>query len=422
MSDISLGLYSSFDMFWYFIIFSFIGWALEVAYRYYHDEKFVNRGFLHGPFCPIYGIGIVLIFISTSTFNLVPFEFNLFNLSLLFVTTTLLSTFLEFIVGFLLMKLFNQRWWDYSDLDYNIGGFISIKFSLYWGIGGSIIYLFLDVFELNRGINLPRPFFDYIAIIFVIYFAVDFTRSIDLALRLKNFTHEVANTSKQLRSRIENSNLDLDLPNIKKLIHNNKFEELIEELSQDLSEAKKDTRILINKTLNRYDELLSTKRVKQFRHFIEAFPNIKNLEDESIFKVLRDKLDLPVIRITLSKREQKEILVGNINDTSQLVTKKDYENATAYQIITSREAWPNLSMKTIEIESDGHVENKDHTSSHLYILIEGELIAKDEKNEYILKKDNFIYFPKGANHIIINSHTKKAKLIDIVPNDRVGGK
>jgi quercetin dioxygenase-like cupin family protein len=79
-------------------------------------------------------------------------------------------------------------------------------------------------------------------------------------------------------------------------------------------------------------------------------------------------------------------------------------------------------MKTIEIESDGHVENKDHTSSHLYILIEGELIAKDEKNEYILKKDNFIYFPKGANHIIINSHTKKAKLIDIVPNDRVGGK
>jgi Predicted membrane protein len=111
---------------WYFLIYAFIGWCAEVAYATVNTGRFINRGFMNGPVCPIYGSGVVLV-ISLLT----PLKENIL---LLFLGSVVLTSTLELLTGWILEKLFSQTWWDYSDVPYNLGGYICLKFSLMWGV------------------------------------------------------------------------------------------------------------------------------------------------------------------------------------------------------------------------------------------------------------------------------------------------
>ena len=113
-------------MFWIFLIYSFIGWMMEVAVVAINGKKFVNRGFLNGPICPIYGFGVLLVLgLLTPIMN---------NVVLFFIWSIILTTALEFIVGFVLEKVFHQKWWDYSYKKFNLFGYISLDTSLAWGV------------------------------------------------------------------------------------------------------------------------------------------------------------------------------------------------------------------------------------------------------------------------------------------------
>lgn len=110
---------------WIFFIYAFLGWCTEVSYAATKTGRFVNRGFLNGPWCPIYGLGVVIVLSF-----LEPLKNNL---PLLFLGSVVLTSALEWVTGFLLEKLFAQRWWDYSDEPFNLGGYICLRFSLAWG-------------------------------------------------------------------------------------------------------------------------------------------------------------------------------------------------------------------------------------------------------------------------------------------------
>lgn len=126
MADFTL-----YNLFWYFTLYAVIGWCVEVCFCTVDTGKFVNRGFLNGPVCPIYGFGMVIILLL-----LTPLENNIL---LLFVGAVLLTSLLELTAGFALKKLFHTSWWDYSDLPFNLGGYICLKFSLLWGLGAVIV-------------------------------------------------------------------------------------------------------------------------------------------------------------------------------------------------------------------------------------------------------------------------------------------
>ena len=111
----------------YFLIYSCLGWCLEVIYAAVTTGKLVNRGFLNGPVCPIYGFGMILVL-----FVLTPLEHSLL---LLYLGGVLLPSALELVGGWALYKLYRTRWWDYSDMPFNIGGYICLEFSLLWGVG-----------------------------------------------------------------------------------------------------------------------------------------------------------------------------------------------------------------------------------------------------------------------------------------------
>lgn len=114
-----------------FFVYACMGWCLEVVFCGLNNGHFINRGFLNGPVCPIYGVGGVLI-VSLLT----PISENVF---VLFAGAVIVTSAIEYLTGYALEKLYNARWWDYSKEPFNIKGYICLKFSLAWGVVGIIL-------------------------------------------------------------------------------------------------------------------------------------------------------------------------------------------------------------------------------------------------------------------------------------------
>ena len=123
--------FSLYQVFAYFLIYSCLGWCLEVIYAAATTGQLVNRGFLNGPVCPIYGFGMIIVL-----FALTPLQHSVL---LLYLGGVILPSALELVGGWALYKLYHTRWWDYSDYPFNIGGYICLEFSLLWGVGTLIV-------------------------------------------------------------------------------------------------------------------------------------------------------------------------------------------------------------------------------------------------------------------------------------------
>ena len=133
----------------WFFIYSFLGWAWESAYVSIKNKKLVNRGFINGPLCTIYGAGAVTIYLL-----LRPFEKNL---ALLYLGGVITATALEYVTGWIMETVFHTRWWDYSNKKFNLHGYISLASSLLWGAFSILLFKLLQPF-VSWNTNLyPQP-------------------------------------------------------------------------------------------------------------------------------------------------------------------------------------------------------------------------------------------------------------------------
>lgn len=112
-------------LFYCFVVYAFIGWNIEVVYHLYTQKRFVNRGFLYGPLCPIYGSTAVLLIAF-----LTPLGGNGIYI---FLGGVFVASVVEYVTGYLLEILFHARWWNYSKEKFNVKGYICLKFSIFWG-------------------------------------------------------------------------------------------------------------------------------------------------------------------------------------------------------------------------------------------------------------------------------------------------
>lgn len=117
--------------FLYFIIYSFIGWSMEVICKVIESKKFVNRGFLIGPICPIYGYGVLSIILLIGN--------NTSDVLAVFLKAILICSLLEYFTSYFMEKLFKARWWDYSRKKFNINGRICLETMIPFGILGCIV-------------------------------------------------------------------------------------------------------------------------------------------------------------------------------------------------------------------------------------------------------------------------------------------
>lgn len=161
-----------------FAIYSFIGWVLEVLYGLYELKKFVNRGFLIGPVCPIYGIGCVFIYLFLSGLKS--------DAIVLFLASCLLCSILEYVASYVLEKVFNVRWWDYNNMKFNLNGRVCLEMAIPFGILGLFdVYLLLPyTFKL---LDMMSDNIIYIiGIVLFVIFIIDAIISIILIIKFKN--------------------------------------------------------------------------------------------------------------------------------------------------------------------------------------------------------------------------------------------
>lgn len=117
----------------FFLVYAVIGWVTEVIYQAVSKGIVVNRGFLNGPICPIYGFGSLFVILLVKALGL---DHSSFTSDLkVFLLGMLLSTMLELVGGYALLKIFHARWWDYTSKPFNYHGYICLEFSIIWGFG-----------------------------------------------------------------------------------------------------------------------------------------------------------------------------------------------------------------------------------------------------------------------------------------------
>ena len=121
-------IYNTYELIWLFLIYSFLGWMLETILAATEQRRFVNRGLINGPLCTIYGVPIVILTIFGQ-------ELTLFWL---FLGAMIVATVTEWISGHMIERFYHERWWDYSNVKWNLDGYICLPASLVWGVLGTI--------------------------------------------------------------------------------------------------------------------------------------------------------------------------------------------------------------------------------------------------------------------------------------------
>ena len=107
----------------YFFMFSFVGWICEIIYAYIIEGRFVNRGFINGPLCPIYGFGAIILILIYDMIS----KHTKSNV-IKFVLISAIFTVFEYLVSVIFELIFGIKWWDYSNLPFNINGRICLLF------------------------------------------------------------------------------------------------------------------------------------------------------------------------------------------------------------------------------------------------------------------------------------------------------
>ncbi len=148
-----------------FVFYSFVGWLSEVVYCSILERRFVNRGFLFGPLCPVYGFGALLVI-----YLLEPFAGNV---PLLFAMAVLVTSALEYATGLFLETAFGTRWWDYSSYRFNLHGRICLLNSLLFGAMGVVGVRFLHPLAVMAASAVPPAALEALALVFAAALAVD---------------------------------------------------------------------------------------------------------------------------------------------------------------------------------------------------------------------------------------------------------
>ncbi len=167
--------FSTWLLFFYF--YCFLGWLWETCYVSVLKAKWVNRGFMRGPFLPIYGSGAIVVLIFTLPFRT--------NAGLVFVVGMTSATLLEYFTGAAMEKMFHVRYWDYSRQRLNLNGHICVTSSLAWGCFSVILTLYghtpVERFVLNMNTNV----LEVLVFVLTVYISIDMAESIREAINLK---------------------------------------------------------------------------------------------------------------------------------------------------------------------------------------------------------------------------------------------
>lgn len=268
---------------WIFIIYAFLGWCSEVAFAAVNKGKFVNRGFLNGPVCPIYGVGMLIVVLCLWNLRDRPL--------LLFLGSALLTTALEFVTGFVLERFFHDKWWDYSDMPFNIKGYVCLKFTILWGLAASFIIGAIHRFIYMLIEKTPFVLGAILLAVFSAAFIADFIVTLTALVKLPKKLKAMAGAERALRAVSDKIGENISDTTI---AAKEKGEALAEENKPRLEELKAE----YEKKKKEFSAMLERNFVQ--RRIFKAFPNLKNGRYKAIF----DRISELKLKVTEKDNEK----------------------------------------------------------------------------------------------------------------------
>ena len=249
-----------------FFIYSFMGWLIETLGDTIKKKKFVNRGFLIGPYCPIYGAGVILITIFLTKYK--------DDIWITFFMSLLICGTLEYLTSYLMEKLFKARWWDYSQNKFNINGRICLETLIPFGIAGILIVHITNPFILKYVNMIPPLVMHILSGILVTGYIIDIIVSLKIILNLKQMSRELKDNTVEISEKVRKI-ISKKMRPYRRLvdafprIQENVLYERWEEIKQKLEESKEEIRVKINSSK---EELLAKIEIsrEKFRNRIDS--------------------------------------------------------------------------------------------------------------------------------------------------------
>lgn len=178
-----------------FFIYSFAGWLMETVQISIRQKKFVNRGFLIGPYCPIYGFGVILITLLLQKYA--------GDIPLTFILSILICGTLEYMTSYVMEKIFKARWWDYSQRKFNINGRICLETLIPFGIAGTFILYIANPFLMKYIDMVSELALHIFTVVFLVIYITDMIVSFKIILNLKEMTREFKDNTVEISSRVK---------------------------------------------------------------------------------------------------------------------------------------------------------------------------------------------------------------------------
>ena len=300
----------------YFFIYGFVGWCTEVAYATVKQKKFVNRGFLNGPICPVYGVGIGLVVML-----LEPMSGTVVSL---YVVSTVLVTTIEGVTGYLMDRMFHHKWWDYSNQPLNIGGYVCLLFSLAWGVACVVIVRVIHPFVYKGAAMIPVTAGVVIAAVFGIALFADLYVTTAEILKLNKKLDAMEKISAELRelsdmigvnihesvmetmefSEETKRQLDSAVSELREKLdtvaeeHKDHLEERIDRVEEKIEEKlyPEEQKAILAELRNKYTDLkgkyaeLAGRSTLVTRRLIGAFPRMESRLHKEIFNEMRNRI------------------------------------------------------------------------------------------------------------------------------------
>ena len=175
----------------WFFIYSFLGWLWETCYVSVRKGKLINRGFINGPLCTIYGCGALAVYLILLPVIGTLIAFNIFkpiehNYIALYIFGCICATAFEYLTAQVMLKLFGEVWWNYDHLKFNYKGIICLQSTLAWGFVAVFIFGFLNKFVERFVFSIDYRIASVMAMILVFSYTADFMQSFSESLNMQN--------------------------------------------------------------------------------------------------------------------------------------------------------------------------------------------------------------------------------------------
>jgi len=299
----------------FFFIYSFIGWVWECCFVSVRKRRWVNRGFMYGPMLPIYGFGALAVLISTIRVR--------DSIPLIFLFGMVGATLLEYVTGAVMERLFNVKYWDYSNQKFNLNGYICLTSSLGWGLFSVLLVKFVHVPIEGAVLKIPTIIAEGIAFVLTVAAAVDVTQSFNDAMDLKRILAQLEESKKQIRKiqeklKVASEEFVED--------YRQRAGEFVEDYRQRAGEFVEDYRRRVEEMAEDYKKL-AEEHMDSYRQraeeMVEGYKEEIKVQKKKRREQINSRKEEYLARVH-ARREERQRLLARLSERAELLMKEEF--------------------------------------------------------------------------------------------------